>query len=104
MSAASAKGVKSGAKKQLEPRFGTKRRALFDFLVENAGIIVPWADLLSLRGGSAGSLSQEIERLRSDYGLDVRSIKYGYHCLCGRWDGDRYIDFVAARHKEPPRV
>jgi hypothetical protein len=90
ISAARMKGNNSGHTNAV-PREGTRLREVWDTFQSAHGIVLQMV------------LSQAdkyvIQQLRDYYGLDIRSIKHGYWCLCGEWvQGGGYIDYVAARH------
>ena len=92
-----------GAPVQPAPRPGTRRRRLYDLLMDNRGRVVEF-DAWTI-GYRKRALGSDLEVLRNDYELDIRCLtkrgikgkgKIGCRwLLAGEWDGKVYIDFVA---------
>lgn len=101
------KGIKTGPACKQRPAVGTKRGKVWDIFFGSPGLVLKGACIAnaagvghsSIAGTKPNELSCLVEGLNRDYDLDIRGTKKSGYCLCGRWDGVRYIDFVAARHK-----
>jgi hypothetical protein len=85
------------------PALGTAYRAILDCLTEKPGCVVDMADLA--RKYPDGRFGHALERLRNDYGMDIRKVhprKHdGLYVLAGEWFGANYSDYVAAAYAAP---
>lgn len=101
--AATAKGVKRGCRPHAEPAIGTKSRALFDAFVASPGIPIKMSLIRAQHNIAANDFGAMLRALCDFYELDLRRIRNGTWVLAGRWDGQKYTDYIAPIvNKRPP--